>query len=110
MDNTTRLYEQLKQYIGNQEHSLTNIDTLYNKFQTIFDIKEIAEFKNAMTAEPYTPAQFVQLASTMKRSFIEGYLLAQLEQKRKDIRTLYNMYKQEQKCQKIETKNESKIS
>jgi hypothetical protein len=110
MDNTTRLYEQLKQYIGNTEHPLSDIEKLYNKFQTIFDLKEIAEFKNAMGAEPYTPSQFVHLASSMKRSFIEGYLLAQIEQKRKDIRDVYNMYKQEQECQKIETKKESKTS
>lgn len=105
MDNATRLYEQIKQYIGNQEHSLADIDTLYNKFQAIFDIKEVTEFKNAMTTEPYTPAQFVQLASTMKRSFIEGYLLAQLEQKRKNIRQVYNMYKEDKVCPV--TKNES---
>lgn len=112
MDNATRLYEQLKQFIGNSAQPVEDIENLYNKFQTIFDIKEIAEFKNAMGAEPYTPAQFVHLASTMKRSFIEGYLFAQLEQKRKDIRNVYNMYKQEQVCQtqKIPTKKESKTS
>ena len=110
MDNTTRLYEQLKQYIGNAEHPLPDIEKLYNKFQIIFDLKEITEFKNAMGAEPYTPSQFVHLASSMKRSFIEGYLLAQIEQKRKDICNVYNMYKQEQECQKIKTKKESKTS
>jgi len=113
MDNTTRLYEQLKQYIGTSEHPISDIENLYNRFQTIFDIKEITEFKNSMTAEPYTPTQFVHLASTMKRSFIEGYLLAQIEQKRKDIRSVYDMYKQETECQtpkQKETKNESKTS
>ena len=84
---------------------MTDIDALYNKFQTIFDIKEVAEFKNAMAAEPYTPTQFVQLASTMKRSFIEGYLLAKLEQKRKNIKIAYNMYKEDKVCPV--TKNES---
>lgn len=110
MDNTTRLYEQLKLFIGNSAQPVEEIDYLYDKFQTVFDIKEIAEFKNAMTAEPYTPNQFVHLASTMKRSFIEGYLFAQLEQRRKNIRDVYNSYKQEQECQKISTKTESKTS
>jgi len=108
MDNTTRLYEQLKIYMNDRQQSPCYIDDLYNKFQGIFDIKEIKEYKVAANTEPYTPAQFTHLTTAMQHAFIEGYLLAQMEEHRKTIKAMYNSYKQETECQ--QTKNDVKTS
>ena len=106
MDNTTRLYRQLNNYLSAPERPVEYFEEVYDKMQGIFDIKEVAEYKNSMDVERYTPAQFKHLTSSMKRAFIEGYLLAQMEQSRQEIRTLYNMYK-DLECP-IETKKDVK--
>ena len=112
MDNTTRLYEQLTIYMHDEQQqcpsSSYSIANLHNKFQGIFDIKEVKEYKAAVNAESYTPAQFLHLTNAMQHAFIEGYLLAQAEADRKTIKYLYNSYKQETEC--LQTKKDVKTS
>lgn len=111
MDNTTRLYEQLTIYMHDRQQQCSSpciIDDLHNKFQGIFDIKEVKEYKAAVNAESYTPAQFLHLTNAMQHAFIEGYLLAQAEADRKTIKYLYNSYKQETEC--LQTKKDVKTS
>ena len=98
MNNTTRLYQQLREYLSAPERPTEYFEQIHDKMAGIFDIKEVAEYKNSLEVEDYTPAQFKHLTSSMKRAFIEGYLLAQMEQARYEVRTLYKLYRQEE-CQ-----------
>ena len=107
-NNTTRLYQQLRTYLSAPERPVEYFDQIQNKMSGIFDIKEVAEYKYAIETEPYTPSQFKHLTSSMKRAFVEGYLLAQMEQSREEIRTLYKLYRQEE-CP-IQTNKDVKIS
>ena len=110
-NNTTRLYQQLRNYLTDPNRPSEYFEELQDKMAGIFDIKEVAEYKSAMEVEEYTPAQFRHVTAVMKRSFVEGYLLAQLEQSRKEIKTLYNMYRREE-CQPMKkaTKKDVKNS
>lgn len=106
MNNTTRLYKKLRDYLEIEAQPIEYFESLYKQMSDIFDLKEVSEYKTAMTVEQYTPAQFKHLTSSIKKAFIEGYLLAQTEQMHKDIKTLYNIYRQEECPQ---TKKDVKI-
>ena len=107
MNNTTRLYSQLRNYLSNSEIPRMYFDKIYDKFEGVFERKEIEEYKN-MGPDKYPPQQFSHLVMSMKQSFVEGYLLAQMEQSRSDIKALYTKYKQEVQCPP--TKADAKIS
>lgn len=96
MNNTTRLYQRLRNYLTAPERPVEYFEALNDRLSDIFDLKEVAEYKNSIEVEEYTPAQFQHLTSAIKRAFVEGYLLAQIEQSRDNLRTLYNIYRQEE--------------
>ena len=75
---------------------------LYNKFDEIFDLKDVHEFKNAAKADYYTADMYMTTSNAMRRAFVEGYLLSQVEQKQENIKTLL-------KCYSMENKNEGTL-
>lgn len=97
MNNTTRLYTQLRNYLASYSIPAGYYENIYTKFQEIFERKEIEEYKN-MGTEVYPPPQFAHLHDSMRRAFVEGYLLAQMEYSRENIKAMYNTYKQEIIC------------
>ena len=107
MNNISRLYSQLRNYLSNASIPQTYFENIYSKFEEIFARKEIEEYKN-MGMDKYPPQQFSHLVMSMKQSFVEGYLLAQMEQSRADIKSLYTRYKQEVQCPPM--KEDAKIS
>lgn len=76
--------------VGNTEEFTKEV---YNKFDEIFNLKEVAEYKAAAITDVHSPSQFAHTTTVMKRALVEGYLLAQMEQRQADIKTLYNMYR-----------------
>ena len=71
---------------------------LYNKFDEIFNLKDVDEFKNATKADYYTADMYMSTSHAMKRAFVEGYLLSQMEQRQENIKSLL-------KCCNMENKN-----
>ena len=70
---------------------------LYNKYDEIFNLKDVDEFKNAAKAEYYTADMYMNTSHAMKRAFVEGYLLSQMEQKQENIKALLKCYNMENK-------------
>ena len=83
---------------------------VFRKFGDIFDLKEVEEYKRAKDCTQITPLQFSTTTDVMKRAFVEGYLLAQLEQRKEDIRDLYNIYKKDIKNEICNKPNDSRIA
>ena len=76
---------------------------IYEQFKEIFDVKEVREYKRFKDTRIISPLEFELTTDTMKRAFVEGYLLAQMEQKRNDIKDLYNIYKKDIKNEILNT-------
>lgn len=88
----TQLWTTLTSYL--KELSDTDLfnDDLQKKLGEILDIKDAQEYKEATVTDVISPSQFAHTSRAMRRAFVEGYFLAQMEQRKDDIKTLYNMY------------------
>ena len=98
MNNLTKIWNDLTTELVDKQHNEGYLDGLNKKFGEIFDIKDVTEYKAACMTEPFfSPAQFTHLSNAMRRALVEGYLLAQIERKKEDIKMLYNCYKEDVK-------------
>ena len=96
MKNITRLWTQLADSLAEITTNQSFMTELYDKFGEIFDLKDANEYKVAASvSDVITPKQFVHTSAAMQRAFVEGYLLAQMEQKQEDIKYLYNCHRKE---------------
>lgn len=77
---------------------------LYSKFDEIFDRKEVIEYKAAALSDILSPSQFLTTTNAMKRALVEGYLLAQLEQRKENTKQLYKTYRED-----LKEKNNEKV-
>lgn len=98
MNNLTKIWNDLTAELVDKQHGEGYMEDLNKKFGEIFDIKDVTEYKQACMTEPFfSPQQFTHLSNAMRRALVEGYLLAQIERKKEDIKMLYNCYKEDMK-------------
>ena len=96
MKNITRLWTQLTDSLAEVTNNQSFMAELYSKFGEIFDLKDANEYKIAGSiSDVMTPKQFSHTSAAMQRAFVEGYLLAQMEQKHNDIKFLYQCHRKE---------------
>lgn len=101
MNNITKIWDELTKEFAKKEENSKFLEEINEKFGEIFDIKDVTEYKQAVMVEPfYSPQQFQHLSCAMRRALVEGYILAQLERKKEDIKMLYNCYKEDIKNEK----------
>lgn len=101
MNNITKIWDELTKEFAKKEENNKFLEEINEKFGEIFDIKDVTEYKQAVMVEPfYSPQQFQHLSCAMRRALVEGYILAQLERKKEDIKMLYNCYKEDIKNEK----------
>lgn len=93
----TKLWNQITDSLTELGDNDTFTKELYNKFDEIFDLKDVHEFKLAARAEYYTADMYMSTSNAMKRAFVEGYLLSQVEQKQENIKSLLKCYSTENK-------------
>lgn len=93
----TKLWNQITDSLTELGDNDTFTKELYNKFDEIFDLKDVHEFKLATRAEYYTADMYMSTSNAMKRAFVEGYLLSQVEQKQENIKSLLKCYSTENK-------------
>ena len=77
MNKLTQQYMELVDNLSDINYDAPFLSELEKKFTEIMDMKELYEFKHALPST--TTAQFQSTIETMHRAFIEGYLLAGLE-------------------------------
>lgn len=96
MNNLTQLWNNIAEELVNMEKSEDFIEEVYDRFGEIFDIKDVTEYKSSALVTPFlTPAQFNYLSLAIRRAFIEGYLLSKTEQRKEQVKLLFNCYKDE---------------
>lgn len=96
MKNITRLWTQLTDSLSEVTDNKSFLSELYDKFGEIFNLKDANEYKIASSASDIiSPKQFAHTSIAMQRAFVEGYLLAQMEQKHNDIKFLYQCHRKE---------------
>ena len=96
MNNLTKIWNDLTAELVDKQHSEGYLEDLNKKFGEIFDIKDVTEYKAACMDQPFfTPSQFAHLSNAMRRALVEGYILAQIERKKEDIKLLYNCYRED---------------
>jgi len=95
MKEITQLWTKLSDCLFDINSNDAFIKELYDKFGEIFDLKDVYEYKNSAVLEGMSPGQFQLTSAAMRRALVEGYLLAQMEQKKDDIKHLYNCYREE---------------
>lgn len=101
MNNITKIWDELTKEFAKKEENNKFLEEINEKFGEIFDIKDVTEYKQAVMVEPfYSPQQFQHLSCAIRRALVEGYILAQLERKKEDIKMLYNCYKEDIKNEK----------
>lgn len=104
MNNLTKIWNDLTTELVDKQHSEGYLEDINKKFGEIFDIKDVTEYKAACMTEPFfTPSQFAHLSNAMRRALVEGYLLAQIERKKEDIKLLYNCYREDMKNEEDNT-------
>lgn len=96
MNNITKIWNELTEELVKKQEVDGYLEEINKKFGEIFDIKDVTEYKQACMAEPYfSPQQFQHLSNAMRRALVEGYILAQIERKKEDIKLLYNCYRED---------------
>ena len=95
MKKLTKLWSNLVDCLADVSGTETFSESVYNKFDEIFDLKDVAEYKSISDYELFSPAEFKHTSQAMRRAFVEGYLLAQAERKKEDIITLKKCFEQE---------------
>ena len=96
MNNLTKIWTDLTEELVKKQQGDGYLEEINKKFGEIFDIKDVTEYKQACMTEPYfSPQQFQHLSNAMRRALVEGYILAQIERKKEDIKLLYNCYRED---------------
>lgn len=96
MNHLTQLWNNIAEELVRVEESDDFLNDVYDKFGEIFDIKDVTEYKNSALVTPFlAPAQFNYLSLAIRRAFVEGYLLSKTEQRKEQVKLLYNCYKDE---------------
>ena len=96
MNNLTKIWNDLTEELVKKQQGDGYLEEINKKFGEIFDIKDVTEYKQACMAEPYfSSQQFQHLSNAMRRALVEGYILAQIERKKEDIKLLYNCYRED---------------
>lgn len=105
MNRTTKLWNNIAEELVIEEQNKGFIDDVYDKFGEIFDIKDVTEYKNCALVTPFfAPTQFSYMSLAIRRAFVEGYLLSLAEQKRDQIKLLFNCYKDDKETITYEKK------
>lgn len=95
MKQLTKLWTHLNNSLSDIGCSEDFTKEVYEQFDEIFDLKDVTEYKMAMNSDICSPSEFVRISQAMRRALVEGYLLAQMEQRKQDIKALYNCYRSE---------------
>jgi hypothetical protein len=96
MNNITKIWNELTEELVKKQEGDGYLEEINKKFGEIFDIKDVTEYKQAVMVEPFfSPQQFQHLSCAIRRALVEGYILAQVERKKDDIKMLYNCYRED---------------
>jgi len=105
-----KIWTKITEQLVKEEKESAGPCQLVEKFNNIFDLKDVYEYKNSICVDPfYSPRQFAYLSMSIRRAFIEGYLLAQEERRKEDAAYLYNCYKDDVKENRNEKDNSKPI-
>ena len=108
MKQLTKLWTQLDNCLSDMGCNEDFTNEIYNQFDEIFDLKDVHEYKRAMNSDICSPSEFMNISNAMRRALVEGYLLAQMEQRKQDIKALYNCYRQDMEDKDEKTFNVNK--
>lgn len=108
MKQLTKLWTQLDNCLSDMGCSEDFTNEIYKQFDEIFDLKDVYEYKRAMSSDICSPSEFINISNAMRRALVEGYLLAQMEQRKQDIKALYNCYRQDMEDKDEKTFNVNK--